>query len=142
MRGNVRQSGSRVGLPNFSVRLSPSEAARLSTLVERFAADPYGPPVWDVCLELVGEELLASLVENGELVRLSATVLLSRETYGQMIEWVREVLREAGQVTVAQVRDRFATSRKYALALLEHLDQVGMTVRDGDFHRKASAAAS
>ena len=142
VRGIARQSGSRVGLPDFSVRLSPSEAARLSRLVERFAADPYGPPVWDVCLELVGEELLASLVENGELVRLSATVLLSRETYGQMIEWVREVLRDEGQVTVAQVRDRFATSRKYALALLEHLDQVGMTVRDGDFHRKASAAAS
>jgi selenocysteine-specific elongation factor len=35
-------------------------------------------------------------------------------------------------LTVAQVRDHFTTSRKYALALMEHLDAIGVTVREGD----------
>ena len=38
-------------------------------------------------------------------------------------------------LTVAQVRDHFTTSRKYALALMEHLDAIGVTVRDGDARR-------
>jgi selenocysteine-specific elongation factor len=35
-------------------------------------------------------------------------------------------------VTVAQFRDRFQTSRKYALAVLEHLDERKITRRVGD----------
>jgi selenocysteine-specific elongation factor len=35
-------------------------------------------------------------------------------------------------MTVAQVRDRFNTSRKYALALMEHLDEQKVTRRVGD----------
>jgi hypothetical protein len=33
------------------------------------------------------------------------------------------------------VRDTFNTSRKYAQALLEHLDSIGETVREGDFRK-------
>ena len=38
-------------------------------------------------------------------------------------------------LTVAQVRDHFTTSRKYALALMENLDAIGVTVRKGDARR-------
>ena len=40
--------------------------------------------------------------------------------------------REAAAITVADVRDLFDTSRRYALALMEHLDAIGVTVRLGD----------
>jgi selenocysteine-specific elongation factor len=36
---------------------------------------------------------------------------------------------------VAQFRDRFNTSRRYALAFLEHLDSIGVTLREGDLRR-------
>jgi selenocysteine-specific elongation factor len=35
------------------------------------------------------------------------------------------------------VRDTFGTSRKYALALMEHLDRIGLTLRDGDIRKLA-----
>ncbi len=138
-RGMLRQAGSRISLPEFVVQLSQAEAEQVSRLLERFAAEPYGPPGWNACREAVGEEVLASLLENGELVRVSETVLLSRGAYSQMTDWVRVRLGETGKVTVGEVRDRFASSRKYALALLEHLDQIGVTARDGDFHRQSPA---
>ena len=141
-RGMLRQAGSRISLPEFVVQLSQAEAEQVSRLLERFAAEPYGPPGWNVCRETVGEEVLASLLENGELVRVSETVLLSRGAYSQMTDWVRERLGETGKVTVSEVRDRFASSRKYALALLEHLDQIGVTARDGDFHRQSPAVGN
>ena len=34
------------------------------------------------------------------------------------------------------LRDRFATSRKYAIAVLEHLDSVGVTQRVGDVRKR------
>jgi selenocysteine-specific elongation factor len=49
-----------------------------------------------------------------------------------MVERVTSYLRENGTVTLAQVRDMLATSRKYAQALLEHMDETRVTRRVGD----------
>jgi selenocysteine-specific elongation factor len=37
-------------------------------------------------------------------------------------------------VTIAGVRDELGTSRKYAQAVLEHLDAARVTIRRGDAH--------
>jgi len=62
-------------------------------------------------------------------------VVFRRADYEQMAARVREIISKNGQVTAAEVRDLLGTSRKYALALLEHLDTIGVTIRDGDFRR-------
>ncbi|MGE0543159.1 MAG: SelB C-terminal domain-containing protein [Dehalococcoidia bacterium] len=49
-----------------------------------------------------------------------------------MVADVTEHLRQEGTITLAQVRDMFSTSRKYAQALLEHLDERRITRRIGD----------
>jgi selenocysteine-specific elongation factor len=48
---------------------------------------------------------------------------------------VKKMLQDMGTVSAAQVRDHFNTSRRYVLALLEHLDEAGITVREGDVRR-------
>ena len=47
------------------------------------------------------------------------------------------LLDELGSVTMAQVRDRLPTSRKYAQALLERMDQDQLTRRDGNLRTRA-----
>lgn len=49
-----------------------------------------------------------------------------------MVERVVEHLKKEGTITLAQVRDLFSTSRKYAQAFLEYLDAQGITRRVGD----------
>lgn len=49
-----------------------------------------------------------------------------------MAEQVVAHLKERRTVTLAQVRDMLGTSRKYAQALLEHMDQERITRRVGD----------
>jgi selenocysteine-specific elongation factor len=49
-----------------------------------------------------------------------------------MRDRVVEHLRANRTVTLAQVRDMFGTSRKYAQSLLEHLDAQHVTRRVGD----------
>ena len=49
-----------------------------------------------------------------------------------MVKRVIRHIEDKGAITVAQVRDMFAASRKYALALMEHLDERRVTRRVGD----------
>jgi selenocysteine-specific elongation factor len=59
-------------------------------------------------------------------------VLLGRDAYDTMVEGVHQLFTEQGDITAAALRDRFDTSRKYAIALLEHLDARKVTRRIGD----------
>ena len=72
------------------------------------------------------------MTEGGQLIRLSNEVILLAETYTDFTDWVQQYLRDYKTVTVAQVRDVYQTSRKYALALLEYTDQQRITRRVGD----------
>jgi selenocysteine-specific elongation factor len=134
--GLLKQIGPRVALPEFSIAMRADEAARAKELLASFEASPYKPPSYETCRESLGDELLAALIEGGNLVRVSESVLLDPDSYRSMVDWIEQRLREGGKVTVAEVRDQFSTSRRYGLALLEHLDRRGVTVRDGDFHRR------
>ena len=63
---------------------------------------------------------------------------LRRARTGRCSNAILAHLREHGAITVADVRDAFGTSRKYALPLLEHLDQQHITAPAG---RPAGAAS-
>jgi selenocysteine-specific elongation factor len=52
-----------------------------------------------------------------------------------MLSELRGLFSQHKELTVAQVRDHFNTSRRYILAWLEHLDSQGITVRSGDARR-------
>jgi selenocysteine-specific elongation factor len=82
------------------------------------------------------------LVETGEFVLLSSDVVFERAEYDAVVRRLRDELAGGGTIAVAQVRDRFQTSRKYALALMEHLDSIGVTVREGDVRRLARSASA
>ena len=45
---------------------------------------------------------------------------------------VTDHIRREGEIAISQVRDMFNASRKYALALMEHLDDRRVTRRVGD----------
>ena len=59
-------------------------------------------------------------------------VVCAAEAYRGMGERVVAHLKERQTVTLAQVRDLLGTSRKYAQALLENMDQERITRRVGD----------
>jgi len=77
-------------------------------------------------------------MEDGVIVALGQT-RTREKAYEKMVEMVRQHLENSGTLTVAEFRDRFNTSRKYILPLMEHLDAVGLTVRAGDFRRLKKA---
>ena len=130
--GKLVEEGAIVRLPEHRVRFTPDQQRRVDQLLAAFEREPYTPPSVAEAQAMVGPEVLNALIEEGRLVKVSEDVIFLAETYEEMVERVIARLRREGRITVAQVRDMFATSRKYALALMEHLDKRKVTERVGD----------
>lgn len=130
--GEIRTSEAVVWLATHEVRFTPAQEEAVERLLREFRAQPYTPPSWFQAAAAVGEDVLNALVAQGRLVRVSDEVLFLRETYEEMVARVVAYIQEHGSITVAQVRDLFNASRKYALALMEHLDERRITRRVGD----------
>lgn len=135
VEGKVGEKGPLVYLPGHKVRFSPEQERATQALLERFAASPFSPPPIKEAQEEVGEDLYNALVDLGTLMPVSSEVVFRREDYDRMLAEVRRLLEQQGTITAAQVRDHFNTSRRYALAILEHMDAAGITVREGDVRR-------
>lgn len=134
-RLNLAEGGNWLALPEHEIRFSAEQETKISALLKKFAAQPYAPPSVKECQAEAGEDVYAALLELGELIPVSAEVVFRKSDYDQMVNAVRGLLMQQGQATAAEVRDLFQTSRKYALALLEHLDSIGITRREGDVRR-------
>jgi selenocysteine-specific elongation factor len=75
-----------------------------------------------------------TLERAGLAVRTGPNLHFHREPFERLVEQVVAICRRDDSVTIASVRDELGTSRRYAQALLEHLDAVKVTVRRGDLH--------
>ena len=130
--GLISDEGAVVRLADHDSRLSPKQQVEVDRLLKSFDAAPYAPPSVAECVTAVGEDVLQWLVDRGRLVRVGEDVVFSVEAYEAMLQRILAHLGEQGKITVAQVRDMFGTSRKYALALMEYLDAKHITRRVGD----------
>jgi selenocysteine-specific elongation factor len=124
----LSEEGAAVRSPDFLVKLSAPQQNSINVFLKALAEQPYAPPT-----ELIPEpDLLNLLIEKKQAVKLTEGVVLSWKAYEEMVTGVQVQLAAKGKITLAEVRDRFLTSRKYAQALLEHLDAEKITRRVGD----------
>ena len=130
--GLLTDEGATVRLPSHTVQFNPAQQQQVDALLSKFRRQPYATPSFKESVAAVGEEVLGVLVARRDLVQASADVLFLPETYEELVGGVRTYIEREGNITLAQTRDLFKTSRKYAQALLEHLDDTGVTRRVGD----------
>ena len=121
--------------PGHEVMFDSVQQAKVQALMRKLEQSPYTPPSVKEMQAEVGEEILNALIELGELRAVSSEILFRKQDYDVMVSTIKQEFLHKEKITLAEVRDLFNTSRKYAQALLEHLDAAGVTVRDGDFRR-------
>ncbi|MHB0988182.1 MAG: selenocysteine-specific translation elongation factor [Bellilinea sp.] len=131
----IQEKGQSLQLPDFQVRFSQQQQARVDALLKQFAAAPYATPSVKECMAATGEDVYTALVEQGILVNVSAEVVFRASDYQVMLAGVEQAILRDGSLSAAQFRDMYNTSRKYALAFLEHLDAIGITLREGDVRK-------
>ena len=129
-------AGDQVNLPGREVELSGEESELSQAVLAAVEAGGLTPPSPGELARSLGakskilEGVQRYLTERRKLVRLPSGLILAASA----IEDLRQRLAATGwsDFTVAQFKDHFGLSRKWAIPLLEHLDSVGTTRRVGD----------
>ncbi|CAG1007332.1 Selenocysteine-specific elongation factor [Anaerolineales bacterium] len=121
--------------PEHEIKFNETEQTKVKELLRTFDQNPYATPSLKECQSEAGEEVVNALIELGELVAVSQEVLFRKRDYDALVGKVRAAIGANGKISLAQVRDTLGTTRKYVQALLEHLDAIGVTVRDGDVRK-------
>ncbi len=128
----IEEAGEYLRRPGFEISFAPEQQAKVDALLAAFRRQPYTPPSMAEAIAQTDADIVSALVYRRTLARLSEDVLFEAKVYDEMVARIVAHIKEHGSMTVAQVRDAFNTSRKYALAIMEYLDEKKITRRVGD----------
>ena len=117
--------------------LAPQQLARLTEIEERMRAGGTSPPDVRQFDAPDDADLIALMVAQGRLVSLAnialkQQVVFHAATIGQAQRSLAASFPPPTAFTTSAARTALGTSRKFIVPLLEHLDALGMTLRDGD----------
>lgn len=80
-------------------------------------------------------DILKIITKKGKIVRINDSLYLTAENYVKMLELVKEFFSKKNEMTVSEFRTLLNTTRRYAIAYLEHLDSQKITLRIGDIRK-------
>jgi selenocysteine-specific elongation factor len=138
---SVMRHGSELRKPGHMVTLDEREQGIAEQIKNLIAATPLAPPDVKQLEDAVRVdraklgEVLRVLERQQSIVRVGADMYFLKETLDELKRSLVEAFIDRGEVTPAMFRDRFGTSRKYTIPLLEYLDRAGITFRVGDVRR-------
>ncbi len=138
--GIIDRKNSDVSLKGYESRLKPRDQEILQRIEQDFKKKGFFSPIEEEMRQKMGlnpkefKNLMHHLFEKGILVRLSDKVVYHREALGKARKIVLQYLAKYQSITVAELRDILQLSRKYATAILEYFDNIGLTKRDKDVH--------
>ncbi|MPN37564.1 Selenocysteine-specific elongation factor [bioreactor metagenome] len=91
----------------------------------------YAPPSLK---ELCPDKKCLAVIDSMEdcLVRLDQDIVIHRRHYEAALALLQEHAKAHGSIALADFRDLLGTSRKYAVALLDYFDKIGLTQRQGE----------
>lgn len=137
-KDQIKGQNQNIATKDFKVQLTAEIERALEVIEEGLLEEPFSPPGWDdlvVRADLKGElknEIYSWLINNYRIVKLSDEVIFHSDGIAMAKQAISGYIKENGSIQLAQTRDLLKTSRKYALPLLEYLDQIKFTRREGD----------
>jgi selenocysteine-specific elongation factor len=122
----VRRAGHRPALPE-------SLQGAGMKLRQALTARPLEPPSRkELAPDALSQRALRFLMESGEVVDISADLVMSAQAVTEATSVIRQFIREHGPATVSELRQAINTSRRIVVPLLEYLDRTFVTLRQGD----------
>jgi selenocysteine-specific elongation factor len=137
----LARDGSLLRLQEHRIQVPAADAALVERVMSLVSRTPLAPPdVKQLTEELAIDrrrltELLRAMERQRLVVAVSQDLFFAREALEQARDGLVRDLADKGGITAAEFRDRYKTSRKYAVPLLEYFDRVGLTIRQGDSRR-------
>lgn len=131
--GELVAAGSALRRTGFEPVLTSRQAEKKAVLAKVIQEAGLAPPSLSELDDATDTEALLRLLEaEGMVVAISPEFYVSREVIQAAIRATIERFGGGEAVPAAAFRDTLAVSRKHLIPLLEYLDRVGVTSRQGD----------
>ncbi|WPC42912.1 selenocysteine-specific translation elongation factor [Clostridium sp. JS66] len=129
--------GSFISLEGFTIKYTKEQKNTRDNIIKVFKAAKFSPPKYSELEEKQEDKksfkmIFDSLLDEGIIVKVSEDCLFLKEDYDKVKELIVNFINTNGSLTLAQLRDELNTSRKYAMALIEHFDGIKLTKRVDD----------
>jgi selenocysteine-specific elongation factor len=126
----IVDDGQTIRLPEFAIVLDSARRAGADRYLAALSDQPYAPP--SPAEFGIDGDTLGALIDLGDVTKVAEGVIFAPAAFAEIERGVLELIDREGSLTLARFRDHFQTSRKYAQAALEYLDQRRVTRRNGD----------
>lgn len=138
--GKVRAWPQGFSLAAHEVTLTPEAQQVEAALLALYHEAAFLPPTPAQALDAAGAPLpreqavdvLEHLVERGRLIDIGDEIVLHQERYEEAKDVIRREVAAKGSLAAGAFKDLIGSSRRYAIPLMEHFDEVGFTRREGD----------
>ena len=136
--GALRGDHGKVALSGFSPQLTLAQKRLREQLLTTWREAALKPPEPTELSQILSsdEAELRQLIDlctaQGDLVHLSGDLFLHQEFESMMRHRLQQALANGKRLTVSEIRDLLATTRKFAVPICEYLDRIGFTRREGD----------
>lgn len=136
--GVIKVTAGTVRSPDHRVKLSPEQARLKDEILACFKDEQLqSPSLADLSRELPGSEaeireLFFHLLQREDLVRITQELVLSQRQLKWLLTRLRERFERGAAFDIAQFKETFGVTRKYAIPLLEYLDRQRITRRAAD----------
>jgi len=139
----AREEGS-LALPEHKPHLSDQQAEMSKAVLALFKKASSTPPgMKEIVAALPGSApVVRYLLQQKQLLELPDGILLESEQFTEIQQFVVTLLIQKGQVTIQEIAARFGFSRKYSIPLMNYLDRLGITRREGDMRVAGRKTAS
>ena len=121
-------------LPDFRVTYTPQMSALKDKIEDEYRKRGSEAPETEEILPLFKEneqrdaaELIEVLRREGRLEKLSHNCYIHIDCFKDAVEALKNFVEDKGRITLSEYRDLLGTSRKYAVRILEYLDQQNIT---------------
>lgn len=125
-----------VRMRRHQIIFSEKQQAQIDGLMQILGEHPYSPPSIAELNQIIGEDLVRALIDLRQIVMVSDSIAFPKSGYDRLAAEIRRHIQEHGEIDAKTLRDKFGTSRKYAIAVLDHLDSLGITQRVGDVRKR------
>jgi selenocysteine-specific elongation factor len=143
--GDIQEMrGSHIRWRDFGPRLSHAEKEICEEILGELLRKPWTPPSPGELAETRGwdpevtAELFDLLSEQDEVQKTAESIYFHSRAVEDARDRLGEHLKQKGAMTAAEAREILASTRKYIIPLLEHLDREGFTYRKGDIRKLKS----
>lgn len=129
--GTVKIFGTLARRPGFEVVYTKEQKKQRDAIETALLDGRYAPPSLK---ELCPDKKCLALIDSMEdcVIRLDSDIVMHRSHFDEATRLMLEFAKANGSISLAQFRDLLETSRKYAVALLDFYDKVGITRRQED----------